>query len=134
MEDYSMKKFLAMIIITMMVMSLVGCGGSDDTSSKMEALVESASAELEGTESAGVEIDLSSDGNTLIYCYTMTDIDSVSYDLDLIREALDAQSDFVDAEMETALEVVKDEVDDSCTVLLQYMTSDGELISEKEYK
>ncbi len=82
----------------------------------------------------GVGMDLSGQGNKLIYTFMFFE-DFSDVDTDVLREALDAELDEMSSVFEGVAASLKDmvEVEDP-TVVVKYVTSDGTLLCSREFR
>lgn len=129
----NMKKFATVLaslcLAFVMVVSLAGCGSSKDFDSVQAYLdaqkddIEQAKKELEGT---GMSVDVTADGDTLVYRYTydvelpVGDETTASFDANL--DEFKSQFDAVLDEMENLIDV------DKPAVQLIYANPDGTVV------
>lgn len=152
-----MKKFLGIAAASLLCVFLASCSASpahgDVTSSNEVSSVESTQptetmletmvksedfqkqvdALSESYESKGMELEITAEGNTLIYTCSYT-VDGVDTD-----EAKTALQEYLDGEtmtksIEEVLEYVKKTVPEIESVRVVYVDNDGNEIISKEYK
>lgn len=82
-------------------------------------------------EESGLKIEVVARGNSLVYSYQYTiDLD----DLSAVRAALEESMDAVSSTFENVLDQLQSAVPDAESVIVEYLSKDGQLIYSKEYK
>ncbi len=87
------KKFVAVLMCVCLAFSVTACGGGDKTKAveeyfESEAMQTMLDSQLSAMETSGMSIDVSAEGNNLIYEYTFDEGTLDESSLDLVKEAL----------------------------------------------
>lgn len=104
-----------------------------ETLVKGESFQQQVATLSESYESKGMKLEITAEGNTLIYTCTYT-VDGV--DLEEAQKSLEEylESDTMTKQIEEVLEYVKKTVPDTESVKVVYVDNDGKEIASKEYK
>ena len=129
-----MKRVATVLLALVVALSLVACGGKagpvEDYLSKPEVKAQ-MDAMSDSLGSSGMQIEISGEGNKLIYAYTFeSQLDNLDEVKTALEDAMEAQAS-VFSSIATTLKTeakVSEPV-----VVVRYLNADGSLILEKEY-
>ncbi len=97
----------------------------------MQSQFESMKSSLEGD--SGVTVDLTGEGNKLVYIFTYVDLDDVE-DIDALSEALEASIDQLASTFQGVAAALKDAVEEeNPVVVVRYAAPDGTLLLDHEF-
>lgn len=104
-----------------------------ETLVKSESFQQQVATLSESYESQGMKLEITAEGNTLIYTCTYT-VDGV--DIDEAKKSLEEylESDTMTKSIEEVLEYVKKTVPETESVKVIYVDNDGKEIASKEYQ
>lgn len=128
-----MKKVVCGLLAVMMVVCIVGCGSPED---KVAKYVESLSGQMESVNSSlaemGAEVSVEAEGTAIIVNMSYDAFDNEYYDM----VGDDGAEQLLDAFMESSnlLEVCQQGEEAVTAVILKIYSSEGDFITEKEYK
>ncbi len=97
----------------------------------MQSQFESMKSALEGD--SGVTVDLTGEGNKLVYTFTYADLDDVE-DMDALSEALEASVEEMASTFQGVATALKDAVEaENPVVAVRYAAPDGTLLLDHEF-
>lgn len=134
-----MKKITSKLILVMMVLAmtcgLAACGSGKQFSSisdylnsdQVKTALDTMKKQFEGQ---GMKIDVSADGNKMVYTFTYETVEKT----DDLAQQLESAMAQQDARFQSNCEEIKKYVDiDKAYVVIKYVDSKGEEIYSKEY-
>lgn len=127
-----MKKWLAVVISALLCLSLAACGQKPASVEEYVAKnKDTISAAVSASAGDGLNIEVLGRGNSLVYRYKYT---TELGELDAVKAALESATDKLESTFKSILTAVKTEVPSAESVIVEYLTKDGEVIVSKEFK
>lgn len=132
-----MKKFSAILLCFLMVLSLFACGGKAKTvedylsdkevQSQMDTLKETM-------KNAGIDMEVKGEGNKLIYSYKYSE--QIGEDsLDVVKESLESGLDSQKSVFDGIVSTLKEDLKISDpSVVVKYLNADGTELFSREFK
>lgn len=134
MKKTLVRSLTCVVLALCMLVALVACGGpktvEDFVNSKIvQDQVKEFKSQL---EDSGMDIDVKGEGDKLVYSFTISDLDGV--DKDLLGTQLSSALDSMASTFEgIATELAKVVTEGNPSVVVEYVTSDGEVLASKEF-
>lgn len=130
------KNFTRMIVCVLALvcmLSLAACGGKMTVEDYVKSdAVQSQIDTLKSNLGEGMDIDISAEGNKLVYTFTFGDLGDM--DTETVSAALESGIEQQASTFETAASQLKAAVKaDDVSVLVEYVTGDGTTLASKEF-
>lgn len=127
------KKIIALAVVTVMGLSMIACGKKYKSveayvnSSEVQEVLSTMESQMSGS---GMSIDITADGDKMVYTYTYDDIEKADGMAETLESAMDAEaSTFQD----TANEIKKVVDAKNPSVVIEYVDKNGETIYSREF-
>jgi hypothetical protein len=129
-----MKKRIALIMALVLMVSCLFVGCNKSPEAVVQEVVAEANKEIDSLKEAfadTMDIAITAKGTAVVYTYTyVVDIP----DIDAVATALESSVDSQSAVFEGVVDALKSAGAKEGSVILEYLTKDGEMIYTKEYK
>ncbi len=132
-----MKKNFTRVIVCVLalacMLSLAACGSKMTVEDYVKSdAVQSQMDTLKGSLGEGMDIDVSAEGNKLVYTFTFGNLDGV--DTETLSATLESGLEQQKSTFETVASQLKEAVKaDDVSVLVEYVTGDGTALASKEF-
>lgn len=126
------KKIIALAAVTIMGLSMIACGKKYKS---VEAYVKSdevqdALSQLEGTMGSGMKIDITADGDKLVYTFKYETVEKQDGMAEQLESAMAAQDSTFQEAADEMKKLVKA---DKPSVVIEYVDKNDDEIFSKEY-